>query len=49
MLGSTNMAGERLGITPDEIEDGDTPALSCPKELTWRLEGYAAQQGVSFG
>jgi len=37
---------ERLGITPDEIVGGHTPALSRPKELADRLETYAAQQGV---
>jgi pimeloyl-ACP methyl ester carboxylesterase len=31
---------DRLGITPDEIESGHTPALSRPKELADRLEGY---------
>jgi hypothetical protein len=37
------IARERLGITPDEIEGGHTPALSHPKELTERLELFAAQ------
>jgi pimeloyl-ACP methyl ester carboxylesterase len=40
------VARERLGITPDEIDGGHTPALSRPKELTARLRGYAAQEGV---
>jgi len=31
---------ERLGITPDEIDSGHTPALSRPLELTERLEAY---------
>jgi pimeloyl-ACP methyl ester carboxylesterase len=31
---------DRLGITPDEIESGHTPALSQPRELTERLEAY---------
>lgn len=31
---------ERLGITPDEIDGGHTPALSRPKELAERLEAY---------
>jgi pimeloyl-ACP methyl ester carboxylesterase len=31
---------ERLGITPDEIDGGHTPALSRPKELADRLEAY---------
>jgi pimeloyl-ACP methyl ester carboxylesterase len=35
------VAHERLGITPDEIEGGHTPALSRPKELADRLEAYA--------
>jgi pimeloyl-ACP methyl ester carboxylesterase len=37
------IARERLGITPDEIEGVHTPALSHPKELTERLELFAAQ------
>jgi pimeloyl-ACP methyl ester carboxylesterase len=36
------VARERLGITPDEIDGGHTPALSRPKELADRLEAYAA-------
>jgi pimeloyl-ACP methyl ester carboxylesterase len=36
------VARERLGITPDEIDGGHTPALSRPKELTDRLEAYPA-------
>jgi pimeloyl-ACP methyl ester carboxylesterase len=43
------VARERLGITPDEIDGGHTPALSRPKELADRLEGYAAEQGLSEG
>ncbi|MGH2729699.1 MAG: alpha/beta hydrolase [Actinomycetota bacterium] len=31
---------ERLGITPDEIDGGHLMALSRPKELADRLEGY---------
>jgi pimeloyl-ACP methyl ester carboxylesterase len=31
---------DRLGITPDEIDSGHTPALSRPKELADRLEAY---------
>jgi pimeloyl-ACP methyl ester carboxylesterase len=31
---------DRLGITPDEIDSGHTPALSRPLELAERLEGY---------
>jgi pimeloyl-ACP methyl ester carboxylesterase len=34
---------ERLGITPDEIDGGHTPALSRPKELADRLEAYRAE------
>ena len=34
---------ERLRIVPDEIESGHTPALSHPKELVQRLEGYRAE------
>jgi pimeloyl-ACP methyl ester carboxylesterase len=36
------VARERLGITPDEIDGGHTPALSRPHELADRLEAYAA-------
>jgi pimeloyl-ACP methyl ester carboxylesterase len=39
------VARERLGITPDEIEGGHTPALSRPRELAERLEAYAAEAG----
>ena len=34
------VAEERLGITPDEIDGGHTPALSRPKELAERLEAF---------
>lgn len=34
------VARERLGVTPDEIDGGHTPALSRPKELADRLEAY---------
>ncbi|MDQ3644743.1 MAG: alpha/beta hydrolase [Actinomycetota bacterium] len=34
------MVRERLGIIPDEIDSGHTPALSHPKELADRLEAY---------
>ena len=37
---------ERLGITPDEIDGGHTPAVSRPHELADRLEVYAAEQGL---
>ena len=35
---------ERLGITPDEIDGGHTPALSRPKALADRLEAYRAER-----
>jgi pimeloyl-ACP methyl ester carboxylesterase len=38
------VARQRLGITPDEIDGGHTPALSRPTELTDRLDAYAAEQ-----
>jgi len=31
---------DRLGITPDELDSGHTPALSRPLELAERLEAY---------
>jgi pimeloyl-ACP methyl ester carboxylesterase len=40
------VARERLGITPDEIDGGHTPALSRPHELADRLGRYAAEQGL---
>jgi hypothetical protein len=33
---------DRLGITPDEIDSGHTPALSRPEELAERLEAYTS-------
>jgi pimeloyl-ACP methyl ester carboxylesterase len=42
----SRVARERLGITPDEIDGGHTPALSRPRELADRLEAYAAQHGL---
>ncbi|HET9158591.1 MAG TPA: alpha/beta hydrolase [Myxococcaceae bacterium] len=33
---------DRLGITPEEIESGHTPALSRPREVAERLEAYRA-------
>jgi pimeloyl-ACP methyl ester carboxylesterase len=36
------LARERLGLTADEIDGGHTPALSRPRELADRLEGYRA-------
>ena len=41
------IAKERLGITPDEIDGGHCVALSHPKELVDRLEGYLAARRVS--
>jgi len=35
------VARQRLGVTPDEIDGGHTPALSRPTELTERLDAYA--------
>ena len=43
------VARQRLGITPDEIDGGHTPALSHPHELVDRLEAYAAEQGLLGG
>jgi pimeloyl-ACP methyl ester carboxylesterase len=37
------VAGERLGITPDEIDGGHSPALSSPKDLAERLETYRTE------
>jgi pimeloyl-ACP methyl ester carboxylesterase len=34
---------DRLGITPDEIDSGHTPALSHPRELAQRLEAYRVE------
>ena len=39
------VAKERLGITPDEIDGGHTPALSRPTELAARLEAYRDDLG----
>jgi len=33
---------DRLGLTPDEIDSGHTPALSRPREVAERLESYLA-------
>jgi pimeloyl-ACP methyl ester carboxylesterase len=35
------VARERLGVTPDELDGGHTPALSRPRELADRLHAYA--------
>ncbi|MEU8244328.1 alpha/beta hydrolase [Actinoplanes missouriensis] len=37
------VARERLGVVPDEIPGGHTPALSRPRELAERLEAYAVE------
>lgn len=37
------VARERLGITPDEIDGGHTPALSRPLELAELLESYVSR------
>jgi pimeloyl-ACP methyl ester carboxylesterase len=37
------VARERLGITPDEIDGGHTPALSHPAELADLLDRYASE------
>jgi pimeloyl-ACP methyl ester carboxylesterase len=43
------VARERLGITPDEIDGGHTPALSRPNELANRLDAYAAEHDLFGG
>jgi len=43
------VARERLGITPDEIDGGHTPALSRPNELADRLDAYAAEHDLFGG
>lgn len=35
------IARQRLGVRPDEIDSGHTPALSRPTELAERLDAYA--------
>ncbi len=40
------VAEERLGIVPDEIDGGHTPALSRARELADRLEAYAEELGI---
>jgi pimeloyl-ACP methyl ester carboxylesterase len=39
------VAEERLGIVPDELASGHTPALSRPVELADRLEAYVDELG----
>jgi pimeloyl-ACP methyl ester carboxylesterase len=41
------LARERLGIAPDEIEGGHTPALSRPRELVERLERFRSDAASS--
>ena len=36
----------RLGIEPDEIDGGHCPALSRPRQLAERLEGYRVELGL---
>jgi pimeloyl-ACP methyl ester carboxylesterase len=38
---------DRLGMAPDEIDSGHTPALSRPGELAERLEAYRAEVSAS--
>jgi pimeloyl-ACP methyl ester carboxylesterase len=37
------VAGERLGITPDEMDGGHVPALSRPRDLADRLVAYRSE------
>ncbi|WP_199423351.1 alpha/beta fold hydrolase [Actinotalea solisilvae] len=39
------VARDRLGVTPDELDAGHTPALSRPDELTDLLVRYADEHG----
>ncbi|WP_017935105.1 alpha/beta hydrolase [Nocardioides sp. Iso805N] len=41
------VARDRLGITPDEIDGGHTPALSRPGALAERLAAYAGEVGTA--
>jgi pimeloyl-ACP methyl ester carboxylesterase len=34
---------DRLGIEPDELPSGHTPALSCPRELVELIESYRSR------
>jgi hypothetical protein len=38
---------ERLGIEPDELDSGHTPALSHPHELAQRILEYHDQVGAT--
>jgi pimeloyl-ACP methyl ester carboxylesterase len=42
------VARERLGVTPDEIDGGHTPALSRPVELAGRLAAYQAAYQAGY-
>lgn len=41
------VSNERLGIEPDEIDGGHTPALSRPRELAERFDAYAGSVSAS--
>jgi pimeloyl-ACP methyl ester carboxylesterase len=41
------VARERLGIVPNEMDSGHTPALSHPHELADRLEAYVGELGLT--
>ena len=43
------IADERLGIEPDEMPGGHYVAISRPKELADRLEGYVSAEPGGFG
>ena len=43
------VVGDRLGITPDEIDSGHCPALSRPAELADRLEAYRIAASTARG
>ena len=43
------VAGERLGVTPDEIDADPLPALGRPKELAELLLGYLPRPGEADG
>ena len=42
------VAGERLGIVPDEMDAAHTPALSRPVELAERLDAYASSLPATY-
>ena len=37
------LVGERLGITPDEIDTGHLPMLAAPAELAERIDAYTRE------